>query len=114
MILRELNEYLQLHRRATLGDIALHFDVHPDAARGMLDLWIRKGRVRQLDAQATCNMSCPVSCDDSAMLIYESVDFGAAVAPRRPLNLLPMVQSTASTCRQSARAASPAVASNQR
>lgn len=98
MILRELDQYLHLHRRATLGDIALHFDLPAEAARGMLDLWIRKGRIRQLDAAATCNMSCPVSCDDSAMTIYEAV----TERPRahgRSMTLLPLMTPEPASCR---------------
>lgn len=76
-ILRRLKRYLQLHRQATLGDLALHFDVPADAMRGMLETWLRKGRVRELDTQATCNTSCATACDDTAMTIYEWVDRAA-------------------------------------
>lgn len=98
MILRELDDYLQLHRRATLGDIALHFDVPAEAARGMLDLWIRKGRIRRLDAAATCNTSCPVSCDDSAMTIYEVVGERHST-PRRSMTTLPLITAEPVSCR---------------
>lgn len=98
MILRELDEYLQVHRRATLGDIALRFDVPAEAARGMLDLWIRKGRVRQLDAAATCNMSCPVSCDDTAMTIYEAVTERPRTR-RSSMTMLPLMTSEPASCR---------------
>lgn len=73
-ILRRLRRYLELHRRATLGDLALHFGTTPDAMRGMLDTWLRKGRVRELDWQASCNTSCPTACDDTAMTVYEWID----------------------------------------
>lgn len=73
-ILRRLKHYLQVHRQATLGDLAIHFDVPADAMRGMLDTWLRKGRVRELDARATCNTSCATACDDTAMTIYEWVE----------------------------------------
>jgi hypothetical protein len=73
-IMRRLKHYLQVHRQATLGDLALHFDVPADAMRGMLQTWLRKGRVRELDVQASCNTSCATACDDSAMTIYEWVD----------------------------------------
>lgn len=98
MILRELDDYLQRHRRATLGDIALHFDLPAEAVRGMLDLWIRKGRIRQLDAAATCNTSCPVSCDDTAMTIYEAVA-GRSGTGRPSMATLPLITPEPVSCR---------------
>ena len=71
MILSEIKQYLMEHKRATLGDLAIHFDTEPDAMRGMLEQWIRKGRVLQLDQQSGCNKSCAKCCDDSVMEIYE-------------------------------------------
>jgi hypothetical protein len=73
-ILRRVRRYLQVHQRATLGDLALHFDVAPEAMRGMLETWLRKGRVRELAYEATCNTSCPTACDDTAMTIFEWVE----------------------------------------
>ena len=70
MILSEMKQYLMQHRRVTLGDLAVHFDTEPDAIRGMLKQWIRKGRVTKLDIKATCNETC-CKCDASAMEIYE-------------------------------------------
>ncbi len=95
-ILRRVRRYLQLHRHATLGDLALHFDVAPDAMRGMLHGWIRKGRVRELDAQATCNTSCPTACDDTAMTIFEWVEQPTPGATG--FTSLPMVQPAADGC----------------
>jgi hypothetical protein len=83
-VLRRLRRYLQLHRQATLGDLALHFDVPAEAMRGMLEGWLRKGRVRELDAQATCNTSCATACDDTAMTIYEWVE------PTAPAGFTPL------------------------
>ena len=73
-ILRRVRRYMELHRRATLGDLALHFNTPAPAMRGMLDTWVRKGRIKRLDVRATCNVSCPLACDDTAMTIFEWVD----------------------------------------
>jgi ferrous iron transport protein B len=43
----------------------------PEAMRGMLEQWIRKGRVSKMEMQASCNISCSKCCSDSAMEIYE-------------------------------------------
>lgn len=96
-ILRRLRRYLQLHQRATLGDLALHFDVAPEAMRGMLDTWLRKGRIRELAYEATCNTSCPTACDDTAMTIYEWVE--APTQGARGFTALPVLSSGSSCCR---------------
>lgn len=95
-ILRRIRRYLQVHRQATLGDLALHFDIAPDAMRGMLDTWLRKGRVRELAYEATCNTSCPTACDDTAMTIFEWVDT-AAEPSMRSFTSLPLVTGDASS-----------------
>ena len=71
MILSEIKQYLMKNKRATLGDLAIHFDTDPDAMRGMLEQWIRKGRVLKSDHQSGCSNSCGKCGDDSAMEIYE-------------------------------------------
>ena len=53
MILSEVRDYLQQRGRATLADIALHFDTEPDAVRGMLQIWIQKGKVHRQMATAS-------------------------------------------------------------
>ena len=50
----EVKRYLTERKLAPLNDIALHFDMDPDAVRGLLDHWIRKGRVR-LHRDTGCN-----------------------------------------------------------
>ena len=69
MILSQVRDYLKKRGQCTLSDIALHFDTDPDAARGMLDVWIRKGVVEKRSATASCGTSCQ-SCDPAATEIY--------------------------------------------
>ena len=71
MILSEIKHYLMKQKRVTLGDLALHFDTESEAMRGMLEQWIRKGRVLKSEVQASCNKTCSKGCDASAMEIYE-------------------------------------------
>ena len=71
MILSEIKQYLMKHKRATLGDLSVHFDTDPDAMRGMLEQWIRKGRVSKSDLKASCNKTCSKCSDDAAMEIYQ-------------------------------------------
>jgi putative ferrous iron transport protein C len=71
MILSEIKKYLMKHKRVTLGDLACHFDSEPEAMKGMLGQWIRKGKVLKLDGQAGCSKTCGKCCDGAAMEIYE-------------------------------------------
>jgi hypothetical protein len=70
-MLSEIKQYMIKHKRVTLGDLSLHFDAEPEAMRGMLTQWIRKGRITKMDLQSCCNKTCSKGCDDSAMEIYE-------------------------------------------
>ena len=54
MILSDLRNYMQDHGQASLADIALHFDSEPDAVRGMLDIWIKKGKLHRRSATSSC------------------------------------------------------------
>ena len=69
MILSDLRNYMQDHGQASLADIALHFDSEPDAVRGMLDIWIKKGKIHRRSATSSCGTSCS-QCDTAATEIY--------------------------------------------
>ena len=69
MILSQIAAYIEKRGQASLADIALHFDADPDAIRGMLDVWVRKGRIVRLDSQAGCGTSC-TQCDSNATEVY--------------------------------------------
>ncbi|MBL4712776.1 MAG: FeoC-like transcriptional regulator [Gammaproteobacteria bacterium] len=69
MILSDIRDYLKQRNQCTLSDIALHFDTDADAARGMLDIWIRKGKVEKSYVTASCGTSCQ-ACDPAATEVY--------------------------------------------
>ena len=69
MILSQVRDYLKQRGQCTLSDIALHFDTDADAVRGMLDIWVRKGKVEKRSATASCGTSCQ-SCDPAATEVY--------------------------------------------
>ena len=76
MILSDIRNYMQQHGQASLADIALHFDSDPAAVRGMLDIWIKKGKLHCRTATSSCGTSCS-QCDTAATEIYvwETNDF---------------------------------------
>ena len=69
MILADIRDYLLVRGEATLADIALYFEADPEAVRGMLQQWIRKGRVARRKVEAACGTSCH-RCDPAAMELY--------------------------------------------
>lgn len=73
MILSDIRRYLEERGRASLSDIALHLDSDPEAVRGMLDVWMRKGKVRKELMTASCGGSCN-KCASATTEIYAWVD----------------------------------------
>lgn len=57
MILGELRDYVQTRGQVSLEETALHFDMEPDAMRGLLDFWVNKGRISKR-AGAECGGGC--------------------------------------------------------
>ena len=69
MILSQVRDYLKHRGQCTLSDIALHFDTDASAVRGMLDIWIKKGKVEKRSATTSCGTSCQ-SCDPATTEVY--------------------------------------------
>jgi hypothetical protein len=76
MILPAIRRYLRQRGQASLADIALHLDIEPDALRGMLEVWMRKGKVRKQLATASCGSSCS-QCQSAATEIYTWIESAA-------------------------------------
>lgn len=77
MILTDIKHYLMQCSFATLKDIALHFDSEPEAVRGMLEQWIRKGKVSRQRADDSCGNCC--KCDVTTTEIYQWRDRSATL-----------------------------------
>lgn len=57
-----ISAYLKTRHRASLADMALHFDADASAVRGILDLLIARGRVRAVDL-GRCGDAGGCTCD---------------------------------------------------
>ncbi|MEJ2611674.1 MAG: FeoC-like transcriptional regulator [Candidatus Thiodiazotropha sp.] len=68
-MLSAIRNYLQQRGAATLMDIALHLDAQPDAVRGMLQQWVRKGRVEMRKTEVACGSTC-TRCDPASRELY--------------------------------------------
>lgn len=71
MTLSKVRNYLMERRMAPLQDIALHFDIPPDAARGLLEHWIQKGRVQRHQDNGCRDGHCCGGCGDELKEVYE-------------------------------------------
>lgn len=69
MILTDLQRHVRTHGRASLAQLALHFDIEPDALRSMLDRLVAKGRIRRLPPPPRCG-GCKL-CPETAQELYE-------------------------------------------
>lgn len=72
MTLSDLKAYLVDRKRVSLAEIAIHFDTSQSAVRPMLDKWISKGRLRQVEAAGSCGKtgsSC--SCCEKPAEVFE-------------------------------------------
>ena len=57
MILGQLKSYLETRGQVSLHEAALHFDMEPEAMRGLLEFWVNKGRIRRRIA-SECGAGC--------------------------------------------------------
>lgn len=71
VLLIDIKTFLAERKRASLDDLARHFDVEPGALKGMVETWIAKGRVRRLSDRLPCG-TCG-KCDSAQVDIYEWV-----------------------------------------
>jgi len=85
MILADIRDYLQQRGEATLADIALHFNTSPDAVRGMLEIWVRKGKVFRQSATTSCGTSC-TQCNPASTEIYIWGRQPIVIQSQRPSN----------------------------
>ncbi len=58
MILLELKKFLKERKVASVQEMALHCNAEPDAVRGMLEEWMRKGKVDKVSDTSSCKGGC--------------------------------------------------------
>lgn len=84
MTLMELRGYVRGRPGATLADMVHHFQADPEIIRGMLAVWIRKGKVERRSASANCGSRCS-QCDPASVELYFWND--GAGPPLPPIDL---------------------------
>lgn len=73
MILARVESHLRERKRASLTNLAETLDTHPEALRGMLDMLVRKGRIRRLPSGTSCGGGCS-KCRPETVELFEIVN----------------------------------------
>ncbi len=79
-VLIDLRSYLQQHNQVSMRDLSTHFRLAPDALRGMLAHWMRKGLVERHDFAGGCSCgsksrsACGACGVDNAFEFYEWIE----------------------------------------
>lgn len=70
--LSDLKRFMVERQRASLNEIAIHFDTPASAVRPMLDQWIAKGRLRKLDITGGCGkVGAGCACREKPSEVFE-------------------------------------------
>jgi putative ferrous iron transport protein C len=77
MILQEIKQYVKDRKQASLQDIAVHFDKEPETVRGILDFWVRKGRIKLQTQSPSCSGSCHCSANKSQEIYQWNAQLGS-------------------------------------
>ncbi len=76
MILQEVKQYVKKSKQVSLQDIAVHFDKEPETIRGILDFWVRKGRIKLQTQAPSCSGSCHCTANQSQEIYYWNEQIG--------------------------------------
>lgn len=72
LTLSDLKRFMVERQRASLNEIAIHFDTPASAVRPMLDQWIAKGRLRKLDITGGCGkVGSGCTCKEKPSEVFE-------------------------------------------
>jgi putative ferrous iron transport protein C len=72
MGLLDIKRYMQQVKMASLKGLSLHFNREPQLLRQLLQVWMRKGCIKQCKRTDRCGTSCG-KCDVLLTEIYEWV-----------------------------------------
>lgn len=64
MLLLQVRDHLQLVGSVTLTDLARRFDVPESAMQGMMEQWVRKGKVVIVDNAISCSSGGCSGCSE--------------------------------------------------
>ncbi|MDJ0832442.1 MAG: FeoC-like transcriptional regulator [Gammaproteobacteria bacterium] len=83
MILTEIKRYVQNRKQVSVQDVARHFDMEADAARGMLGFWVNKGKLKKSVLASTCANQCACDIQEQTEIYEWNAEFnGISIEPR--------------------------------
>ncbi|WP_252179770.1 FeoC-like transcriptional regulator [Endozoicomonas sp. 4G] len=62
-----IRDFLAEKGVCTLAEVSQHFQVDPEAMKGMLGHWVRKGKL--VEERSGCKQGC-VSCKPEQLIVY--------------------------------------------
>lgn len=73
MLLTEIKDYIKERKTATLADLRMHFRTSPDEMRGMMETWVKKGKIIKHEAESGgCHGCSSCKCHENENLeVYE-------------------------------------------
>lgn len=75
-MLADMRTYIQQRKRASLLDMAHHFHINPCVVQDMLQVWVRKGKIKPVVKPTGCGTTCH-KCDMSLTQVYEWVEYSS-------------------------------------
>lgn len=69
-MLLQLRDFIKKNGEVSLQQLAREFKTEADALQPMLDFWVHKGIICQLDMSISCNKGCG-SCKPMGNLYYQ-------------------------------------------
>ena len=70
-MLIEVKSYVSGRGACTLAELSTHFDTSPDALRGMLAHWVRKGKI--VRENSGCSKGC-MNCTPEQLEVYRWIE----------------------------------------
>ena len=70
MNLVQIKEYIKDRKLVPLQDIVFHFKTEVNTVQPMLDIWVRKGKVKKHAGNLGCQNGC-CKCDPATITTYE-------------------------------------------
>ena len=77
-MLSTIKRYLEQQQTATLSDIAQHVDADPAAVRGMIEHWVRKGKICRVPvACGGCTQCDPATIETYRWIALDQPTFSS-------------------------------------
>ncbi len=80
-MLSTIRSFMQERSTATLAEVALHLGAEPEAARGMIGVWERKGRMAKVPLPCGSCTQCDTAASEIYQWLRESAPLSIAPTP---------------------------------